>query len=240
MDRVSFLKTKKKTLKTIAIILVVLLSVLMVFVIIYSRFGIAGIFSNPLTSRLLGLKVQQKIAIPTISANEIEEINTALGYDPTKVDTKSLDSDKDIELELTPQGATYLFNSMLKDKDMLENFQIAANEKGEIELSAIADVGLICEMLGEDKASIETTIGELPDKVPVYTEMTADYENSNSVISEIKVGNVKIPGSLYSSINGSVDEGLELFFSNALGIDLDGISVGDGQTIILSGSFPAP
>lgn len=240
MDRISYMKTKKKTLKTIAVILIVILSVIMVFIFIYSRFGIAGIFNNPLTSKLLGLKEQQKIAIPTISSNEKENINDALGYDPSKVDMESLETNKDLELELTPQGATYLLNSMLRDKEMLQDFQIATNDEGDIVLTAIADVELICGILGENIESIESTIGELPDKVPVYTEMSADHKLNSSAISEIKVGKLKIPGSLYTAINGSVDEGLELFFENALGIDLEDITVGENQTIILSGNFPAP
>ena len=239
MERTKFQSKKRKILKIVAISLTALLVVAGIVVLLYIRFGIAGLFKNPITSAALGLNKQQELAIPTISSEEKTEISNAIGYDIETVDRSKLTSAKEVELTVSPQGAAYLMNAMMKNKDTLENLQIATTTDGKLEISAIADVELICETVGEDKATIESTIGELPDKVPVYSAILPNHEDGSSSISSIKIGNITVPGNLYTSLNGYVDEGLNLFFDNALGIDLDNIKV-EGGNVIISGTFPAP
>ncbi len=239
MERVKFQHKKKKILKIVAITLTSLLVLCGILALLYVRFGIAGLFKNSITSSVLGLNKQQDLAIPTISVEEKDEINDAIGYDPETVDRASLTSRKEVELNVSPQGAAYLLSSMLKNEETLDNLQISTTKEGALEISAIADIALICETVGESKETIESTIGELPDKVPLYSSIQPSHEDGNSSITSIKIGSLKVPDSLYTSINGYVDDGLEKFFSNALGIDLDNIGVENGN-VIISGTFPAP
>lgn len=239
MERVKFKQKKRTVLKVVAVTLVVILSILAILALVYSRYGIAGLFNNRFTSNLLGLNDQQILVVPTISLEEKAEINGILGYDPVTTDRSRLVSYKDMEFSLTPQGAAYLMNSLLKNKETLGNLQIATTQKGELEISAVADVALLCEMVGQNKESIESSIGELPDKVPVYSTLSANHQTNNSSITSIKIGDMEVPSGTYTSINGYVDEGLNLFFSNALGINLDQLSVQD-QTVVISGNFPSP
>lgn len=239
MERVLFQKKKKKVLKTIAITLTAVLAVAGILALLYLRFGIAGLFRNAFTSSMLGLDKQQDLAVPTLAADEKERISELLGYDPSDTDESVLPSRKEMELTLSPQGASYLLSAMLKDKDALENLQIAATADGVLELSAIADIGLLCESVGESKETIESTIGDLPDTVPVYTAVSLDSSNGNSSIQSIKIGNLKVPDGFYTALNGGIDDGLDLFFDNQLDIDLDYIGV-EGDHVVIRGTFPSP
>jgi len=238
MEREKFQRKKKKVLRIIAIALTISLSVLVILALVYARFGIAGLFQNPFTSRLFGLDKQQDIAMPTISNDEKNEIIKALGYDPESVSKEMLTSFKSLDLSLTPQGTAYLIKALLKNKDTIENLQIATTNGNNLEISAIADIALICDMVGENKEAIESTIGELPDKVPVYSELLTEHQSNNTAITQIKIGQVKIPNSIFTSVNGYVDQGINLFFQNALGIQLEGISVND-QSVNINGNFPS-
>lgn len=239
MERTKYVNTKHKVLKTIAIILLLIVSIALVFLIIYSRFGIAGIFQNKLISGILGLNKQQMLPVPTVSNTEISEIINKLGYDPAKEEISEMKSKRNLDFSLSPQATTYLINSLIKDKEVVENLQISTTNDNKIELSAIANIDTISKMVGESKESIENSIGELPDKVPVYAKLSSNYNDNNSSISSIKVGQLEIPESIYTSINGYVDEGLELFFENALGVDLEDFTIKDNM-INLTGEFPSP
>lgn len=238
MERIEFQLKKTKVLRIIAISLTVILSISIIIGLVYARFGIAGLFQNPFISKLLGLDKQQEIVMSAISIKEKNEIIQKLGFDPETVDKKQLTSFKHIEMSLTPQGTAYLIKSLLKSKDTIQNLQIGISNTNGLEVSAVGDVALICEMVGENKAVIESTIGELPDKVPVYAELQTDNQSDNTSISQIKAGMVKIPKSVYTSINGYVDQGIELFFLNAMGIKLKELNVSD-QSVNISGNFPS-
>lgn len=239
MERTEYVKKKRKVLKIVAITLGVILSLLIIIGLIYARFGIAGLFQNSITSNLLGLNKQVNLGIPTVSGDEKAAVNKMLGYDLETADKASLTSNKKLDLILTPQEATYLLTSLSKNDDTFQNLQITATTDGEVALSTVANVALACQMVGENVESIESSIGDLPDTVPVYIELAPDHEDGNSSVSKIKVGQMTVPGGIYTSINGFVDQGLDLLFENALGVDLENISVKDGQ-IEISGEFPAP
>lgn len=239
MERVAFLEKKKKVLKIITVTLTVLLLIISVVVIIYIRFGIAGLLQNPIATSVFGLDKQQDLAIPSIAAKEIEDIKEELGYDLDTIDREELASTRKMSLTASPQGMTYLMNAFLIDKDSLKNLQVNATEDGELEVSAVADVELVCEMIGEDKETIESSIGKLPDHVTIYAAVIPSTETNTSSITSIKIGQIGVPGGLYSAINGYIDDGIKLLFTNAFGIDVEDISIED-QKITIAGGFPAP
>ncbi len=239
MEREQFQKKKSKILKRVAILLAVFMSLFLIIALVYSRFGIAGLFQNKFLSNIMGLDKQQILTVPSITIQEEDKIKSELGFDPKTQNLSELKGHKTMTMTLTPQGTTYLMNSLLKEKNIVNNLMVSTTNKNELEISAIADVALICKMVGENKESIESSIGELPDKVPVYSTLSTNYKGNNSAITSIKVGSFDVPGSIYTSINGSIDSGLDLFFENALGIKLENISIENNQ-ITLSGDFPAP
>lgn len=239
MERAKFNSKKKKVLKTVAICLMVFLCIAGVLGFIYLRFGIAGLVQNPIATALFGLDKQQDLGIPTITTDEKSKINEAIGYNLETMDRASLTSTKNLDLSLSPQGMTYMMNALLENKETFQHLQIAATKEGELQISAVADVALICDIIGQDKALIETSVGPLPDKVTVYTALMLEHQTGGTVIDSIKIGQVKIPSSLYASVNDGVDEGMDLFFSEALGIGLDYLSI-EGQNITIRGDFPAP
>jgi len=239
VEREKFNLKKKKVLKIAAICLTVVICIIGVLGFIYLRFGIAGFIQNPIATNLFGLDKQQQLGIPTITADEKTKINDAIGYNLETTDRASLTSTKNLDLSLSPQGMTYMMNALLENKETFQNLQIAATKEGDLEISAVADVAMVCDIIGQDKSLIESTVGPLPDRVTVYTALTPDHQTGGTTIDSIKIGQMKVPSRLYASINDGVDEGIDLFFSEALGIDLDYLSI-DGQNIIIRGYFPAP
>ncbi len=239
MEREEFNQRKSKILKVVAVSLIVVVCIAGILGFIYMRFGIAGLIQNPIATSLFGLDKQKDLDTPDMTREEKSKINDAIGYNLETLDRASLTSTRNLELTVSPQGMVYLMNALIKNKETFQNLQIAANQEGKLEISAVADVGLICDIIGQDKALIESSVGPLPDKVALYTALNPDHQADGTTIESIMIGQVQVPSSLYSSINAGVDDGLDLFFSEALGIDLDYLSV-EGQKITLKGSFPAP
>lgn len=239
MERTEFVKKKKKALKIIAVTLTVLLLVVSVIAIIYIRFGIAGLLQNPIAKSIFGIDKQQNLAIPTIAQQEIDDISDVLGYDIDSADREELKSTRKMTLTSSPQGMTYLMNALLINKDSLKNLQVNATESGELEVSAVADVTLVCEMIGQDKETIESSVGKLPDQVTIYAAVIPGTKTGTTSITSIKIGQIGVPGGIYSAINGYVDDGIDLLFTNAFGIDVEDISIED-QKITIVGGFPAP
>lgn len=230
---------KHKILKIIGICLVTVICLFGIVGYIYLRYGIAGLIQNPIATNVFGLDKQQQLGTPTITTEEKSKINDAIGYDLETTDRASLTSTKNIDLSVSPQGMTYLMNALIENKETFKNLQIATTKEGELEISAVADVGLICDIIGQDKELVESTVGPLPDKVTVYTELSPNHQTDSTTIDSIKIGQLKVPANLYASINEGVDDGLDLFFSKALGIDLDYLAV-ENQNITIRGNFPAP
>jgi hypothetical protein len=239
MERVEFLKKKKKVLKIIAVTLTVLLFILSVIAIVYIRFGIAGFLQNPIAKSVFGIDKQQNLGLPTIAQQEIDDISDVLGYDIGATDREDLTSNQKASLTASPQGMTYLMNTLLINKDSLKNLQVNATENGELEVSAVADVTLVCEMIGQDKETIESSVGKLPDQVTIYAAVIPGTKTGTTSITSIKIGQIGVPGGIYSAINGYIDDGVDLLFTNAFGIDVDDISI-DDQKITIVGEFPAP
>ena len=239
MKREEFNHRKSKILKIVAVSLIVVVCIAGILGFIYLRFGIAGLIQNPIATSLFGLDKQKDLDISDITKDEKSEINDAIGYDLGTIDRASLTSTQNLELTVSPQGLVYMMNALIENKETFQNLQIAATEDGKLEISAVADVGLICDIIGQDKELIESSVGPLPDKVTLYTALNPAHDTGGTTIDSIKIGQVKVPSSLYGSINAGVDDGLDLFFSEALGINLSYLSVED-QKITLRGLFPAP
>lgn len=239
MDRDVFHKKRKKILKVISIFMVVVLSVLIVFGFVYLRFGIAGIFQNPFLAGLFGINEQQNIDNSTITDDEIAKIDNALGYNLKTQDRSSFTGRATKELILTPQGFSYLISSFLSDKTTLKNLQLKASGKDELSLSAVVNVGAMAKTFGESKEVIEATVGKLPDEVPVLSTVSLQYKDKLSSIKEMKVGNLTIPDNIYTSVNGYVDEGIVMFFDNALDINLNNLRI-SGDNIVINAEFPSP
>lgn len=239
MDRKVFHEKRKRILKTISICMVVILSVLIVFGFVYLRFGIAGIFQNRFFAGLLGINEQQNIDNLKITDEEIEKIDKILGYNLKTQDRSSFTDKVTKELALTPQGASYLISSFLSDKNALENLQLQTRGDDALSISAIVNVGAMAKIFGESKEIIEGTVGKLPDNVPVLSTVSLKYQDKLSSIEEFKLGNLTIPENMYTSLNGNVDEGIGMFFDNALDINLNSLSV-SGDNIVINADFPAP
>ncbi len=239
MERTEFQKKKKKILKIIAIVLTSLLLIASIIAIVYIRFGIAGLLQNPVAKSLFGIDRQQNLNVPSIAAQEKKSLSQILGYDIETVDREDLTSSRSLDMTLSPQEATYLMNALLRDKKSLENLQISATADGELEVSAVADVELVCEMFGEDKETVESSVGPLPEKVTIYAAVLPQTVSETSSIESFKIGQLEIPKNIYSGLSGYVDQGVDMLFTSAFGIDLDDLSVKDGK-ITVSGKFPAP
>jgi hypothetical protein len=133
----------------------------------------------------------------------------------------------------------YVINEMTSDEEMLDNLQVNVSDDGLLMLSTVADVELVLQAFGESKSLIDSTIGELPDKVPVYVQTSLGVDGDASTLQSLKVGNLSIPAKLLGSLNPYVDQGLDMLFENTMNITLDEFYVEDG-TIHLTGDFPAP
>ncbi|MHB1453038.1 MAG: hypothetical protein ACYCYM_03640 [Saccharofermentanales bacterium] len=233
MSREKYKTRKSRILKGITISFAVLLSVGLVFALVYARFGIAGF------SRILGLDKQQNITTGTVEKTEIGYIEEKLGYDPGNTEKTALHNTGHIEMSLSPEGLDYLISSMLTEAETLDNLQVDVSDDGNLVLSSIVDVDLVLQTFGESKDLIDSSIGELPEKVPVYAVASLGTDGEASIIEELKVGNLSIPAKLLGSINPYVDQGLDLLFKNAMNIDLEKIFIQDGN-IQLTGEFPVP
>lgn len=233
MSREKYKSKKSKILKGITISFAVLLSIGLVFALVYARFGIAGF------SKILGLDKQQNIATGIVEKDEVSYIEEKLGYDPGNTEKADLHNTGHVEMSLSPEGLDYLISSMLTKDEMLDNLQVDVNDEGHLMLSSIVDVDLVLQTFGESKDLIDSTIGELPEKVPVYAVASLGTDGNASIIEELKVGSLGIPAKLLGSINPYIDEGLDLLFKNAMNISLEDIFIKDGN-IQISGEFPIP
>lgn len=233
MSREKFITRKSRILKGITISLAVLLSVGIVFGVVYARFGIAGF------AKMLGLDKQQNIATGIVEKTEVDYIEEKLGYDPGSTEKTDLHNTGHIEMSLSPSGLNYLITSMLADEKTLDSLQVNVDDDGNLMLSSIVDVDLVLKAFGESKDLIDSSIGELPANVPVYTVASLGQDGEASMIEELKVGNLSIPAKLLGSINPYVDEGLDLLFKNTMDIDLEDLFIQDGM-IQIAGEFPVP
>ncbi|MHB8962129.1 MAG: hypothetical protein ACYC5K_03160 [Saccharofermentanales bacterium] len=233
MSREKYKTRKSRILKGITISLAVFLSIGIVFGLVYARFGIAGF------ARILGLDKQQNIATGVVEKTEIDYIEEKLGYDPGSTEKADLHHTGHVEMSLSPSGLNYLISSMLADEETLDSLQVNVDDDGNLMLSSIVDVDLVLKAFGESKDLIDSTIGELPENVPVYAVTSLGEDGEASIIEELKVGSLSIPGKLLGSINPYIDEGLDMLFKNTMNIDLEDIYIKDGM-IQLAGEFPVP
>ena len=233
MSREKYITKKSRILKGITISLAVLLSIGLVFGLVYARFGIAGF------ARILGLDKQQNIATGAVEKTEVDYIKDQLGYDPASTEKADLLNTAYIKMSLSPSGLNYLISSMLADEKTLDSLQVNVDDDGNLMLSSIVDVDLVLKAFGESKDLIDSTIGKLPENVPVYAVTSLGQDGETSIIEELKVGNLSIPAKLLGSINPYVDEGLDLLFMNTMNIDLEDFYIQDGK-IQLTGEFPIP
>lgn len=231
LTRSQFIKRKSGILKAISIFITVLISIALVFVLLYSKFGISGF------SGLLGLEKQQNLNTEELIPEEADYLKSEFGFDLDKIKPGELTGKKYLKLRLSAAGMTKVINTFLKDPEVLTNLQIEVSDDQTLKLSAVGNVDLILSAFGESKQFVESSLGKLPDDVPVYVELLPGKDETASEILELKVGAVKIPRRLVGMIEPYVGEGLDMLFDNTMDIQLDKLYI-DGDDIVLEGRFP--
>ncbi len=231
ITRAEFIEKKSGILKSISIFIAVALSFVLVFICVYSRFGIAGF------AGLLGLEKQQYLNIEEFSKQEADHLESIFGVPVGMIDPKKLTGRRYLELDLTAAGMTEVINAFLIDPDTLSNLQIEISGRSVLKLSAIGNIELILSSFGESKGFVESSVGPLPDKVPVYIELYTVSSSLQAEIGELKIGATKIPKRYVRLIDPYIAEGLEMLFDKTMGIKLDGFYVENGK-IIIKGEFP--
>jgi hypothetical protein len=207
MDRAIFMRRRAVVFRGLTLALLVL-SILLTFLLgFFLRYGPAGFFRNPVTAAILGLN-QQTLLNP---------------YE---------DTDYDLRIRLSPKGAARLIDSLLKDKDLLSDLQVEITDEDFLVMSSRVHTDGIVSILGESRQALENSFGHLPDYVYIHIVLSLNYAEKKSSLEELRLGKLKIPSIFYAAVGASIDKGLEDFFSNALGLDLENIAVEDGKLLI--------
>ena len=238
-QRTEFISKKRKALKIVSISILALIIIIGGVVIWYVNNGVAGLFKNSAVSKILGTNKQIQLEENDGKKLDIKTVNEKLGYNINEYEREDLKKHKSLNIELDSEETAYLISEMQKDDDTMKNVQVEIDDEENLLLSAVVNVEKMAQAFGADTATIETSVGELPDEVPIYAQLDFSGEDNIASLEEIKLGKVKIPNFISSQLNGYVDEGVEDFFENILGIEIDNISISDGN-LNIEGDFPAP
>ena len=238
-QRKEFVSRKRKVLKIVSISILALIIIIGGFVIWYINNGVAGLFKNSAISKILGTNKQIQLEETDGTKLDINTVNEKLGYNIDEYEREDLKKHKSLSVELDSKEAAYLISELQKDEETMKNVQVEIDGEENLLLSAVVNVEKMAQAFGADTATIEASVGELPDEIPIYAQLDLSGENNSVSLEEIKLGKVKIPDFISSQLNGYVDEGVEDFFENILGIEIDDISISDGN-LNIEGDFPAP
>lgn len=231
VERTEFKKKKFVILKVFAIFTAVIASIAIVIGFVYSRFGLLGFAGGAIDTDKQVL----------LSPNEIidEELNyiiNALGYNPLEKKEYTIYESKRIELELSSAGVQTIMIGLLKEEDTFNNLMVTTNNDT-LSLSLIGNTDLILQLFDVSREMIESTIGKVPDEIPLYLDLKPGEGVEASVLEKLKIGSIKIPNTILKSINPYVDEGLHLLFLNSYGIELEKLTVKENK-VNLVGNFP--
>jgi len=239
IQRAGFISKKRKVLKVVSIVIFSLIIIVGGIVFWFVKNGTAGLFKDSGLSKILGINRQIQLEETDETMLDKNTMIEKLGYDIEEYKREDLKKRKSMNIELNSKEVAYLISKMQKNENTIKNVQVKIDDKDNLLLSAIVNVENMAQAFGADTATIEASVGKLPDEVPLYTELNIDGENNLSSINNTKIGKVTIPGFISSQLNPYVEDGVEDFFGNILGINIDNISISDGN-LNIEGTFPAP
>ncbi len=229
---------KRKIFKIVSIVILSLIIIVGGVVFWFIKNGTAGLFKDSGLLKILGINKQIQLEETEEISLDENTVTEKLGYNIEEYEREDLKKRKSLSIELNSKEAAYLISKMQKE-DSMKNVQVKIDDEDNLLLSAIVNVENMTEAFGADIAMIEDLIGELPDEVPLYAELEFDSESNTASLNDIKVGKIGIPNIISSQMDDYIDSGVEEFFENILGIEIDDISISDGN-LNIEGVFPAP
>lgn len=233
------LTKKQKILKISLISFLVLILIVGGLLYWFIKNGAAGLFKDSGIPKILGLNRQVQINETENPEPDINTITEKLGYDIEKYERKDLKKRTNLNLQLDSKEAAYLITKMQKDENTVKNVQVKINQSDNLQLSAVVNVEKMADAFGANLKDIEKSVGRLPEEIPLYTEINLDASKNFSSLLDIKIGKVSIPKLIYAPVDDYIDDGVEDFFNNILGIKLKNIGITDGK-LNIEGSFPSP
>ena len=214
-------------------------------VCVLAYFGfVSGLSSVFMKQKDLGVEPDDKYA---------EAVYTRIGFentfykDPNPKDGEIVYSGQiEIDDSLSSVEITSLMNTWEKwESTPFENAQARINDDGSVEFSAMVDVNKL-EEFAKELGYTDDEISEgksylkvLNNKMPVYAKGEASMENNEASIdlTDGKIGNFPVPGSLLSKIAPILEEAIQKRFDQVPNTDIESVKFEDGKMKI-KGDIP--